>query len=74
MHGVAIAADGRRTMVSEVSRTAAGNGAQCGGACHTGFQSLVQKVDEVLPPVVIDAGLVVIATVLITVLVRSIVV
>ena len=38
------------------------------------FQSLVQKVDEHLPPIVIDAGLVMIATGLITVLVRSIVV
>jgi hypothetical protein len=38
------------------------------------FQSLVQKVDEHLPPIVVDAGLVMIATVLITVLVRSIVV
>ena len=36
------------------------------------FQSLVQKVDEHLPPIVIDAGLLIIATVIITVLVRSI--
>jgi len=35
------------------------------------FQSLVQRADERLPPVVVDGALVIFATVLITVLVRS---
>ena len=38
------------------------------------FQTLVQKADEHFPPIVVDAGLAMVATVLITVLVRSIVV
>ena len=38
------------------------------------FQGLVQKADERLPPIVVDAGLLLFATVLVTVLVRSIVV
>ena len=38
------------------------------------FQTLVQKADERLPPIVVDAGLVMIATLIVTVLVRSIVV
>ena len=38
------------------------------------FQGLIQKADEHLPPIVIDAGLVMFATALVTILVRSMIV